>query len=212
MSYIVYGTGGHGKVVIDILRSRQKKIIGVMDDGCTADNWNGLQNLGGMGQLDQIILKYPEALYIVAIGNNTIRMNVVERLKQVSVQFGTAIHSSAVIGSNISIGEGTVVMPNAVINADTHIGEHVIINTAATIDHDCRIKHFTHISPGVHMAGGVTIGCHSHVGISASLIPGVCVGNNTTVGAASCVVHNLPDHVVAVGCPAKIIKNLQDKG
>ncbi len=208
MSYIVFGAGGHGKVVVDILRSRQEKIVGVMDDGCTTEEWNGLLNLGGIGQLHQITLKYPEALYIVAIGNNSIRMNIVERLKQMRIKFGIAIHSSAVIGSNISIGEGTVVMPNAVINAGTQIGEHVIINTAATIDHDCCVEHFAHISPGVHVAGGVTIGTRSHVGISASIIPGVSVGNDTIVGAASCVIRNLPNHVMAVGCPAKIIKKL----
>ncbi|AET57666.1 acetyltransferase (isoleucine patch superfamily) protein [Paenibacillus terrae HPL-003] len=208
MSYIVFGAGGHGKVVVDILRSCQETIAGMMDDGIQAKKWNGLPNLGGIGQLDEITLKYPEALYIVAIGNNSIRMNIVERLKQMQVQFGTAIHSSAVIGSNISIGEGTVVMPNAVINADTHIGEHVIINTAATIDHDCCVEHFAHISPGVHVAGGVTIGCRSHVGISASLIPGVSIGKDTIIGAASCVIRDLPDHVVAVGCPARVIKNL----
>jgi acetyltransferase-like isoleucine patch superfamily enzyme len=99
-------------------------------------------------------------------------------------------------------------MPNAVINADAYVGEHVIVNTAATIDHDCRIEDFVHISPGVHMAGGVQIGCCARIGIGASLIPGVRVGRDTIVGAASCVIRDLPENVIAVGCPAKVIKNL----
>ncbi|ALP37268.1 acetyltransferase [Paenibacillus sp. IHB B 3084] len=212
MSYIVFGAGGHAKVVIDILRSRGEEIIGVLDDYCQVGKWNGLPILGDIGQIVQLLSKYPEALFIVAIGDNTIRMNIVSQLKLANVKFGTAVHPSAVIAPSSSIGEGTVVMPNAVINAEAYVGEHVIINTTATIDHDCRIEDFAHISPGVHMAGGVQIGYRAHIGIGASLIPDVRVGCDTIVGAASCVIRDLPENVIAVGCPARVIKTYKDKG
>ncbi|KAF6584487.1 acetyltransferase, partial [Paenibacillus sp. EKM208P] len=78
------------------------------------------------------------------------------------------------------------------------------------IDHDCRIEDFAHISPGVHMAGGVQIGRCAHIGIGASLIPGIRVGGNTLVGAGSCVIRDLPGNVIAVGCPARVIKTDND--
>ncbi|TKH45571.1 acetyltransferase [Paenibacillus terrae] len=212
MSYIVFGTGGHAKVIVDILRSCGEKIIGVLDDFCNEEEWNGLPVLGDINQVDKLLFQYPGALFIVAIGDNTIRMKIVSQLKAATVKFGTAAHPSAVIAPSASIGEGTVVMPNSVINADAYVGEHTIINTAATIDHDCRIEDFVHISPGVHMAGGVQIGCCAHIGIGASLIPGVRVGCDTIVGAASCVIRDLPENVIAVGCPAKVIKTYKDKG
>jgi sugar O-acyltransferase (sialic acid O-acetyltransferase NeuD family) len=208
LSYIVFGAGGHAKVIVDILRSCGEEIIGILDDHCKEEAWNGLPILGGRNQIAQLLSLYPEALFVVAIGDNTTRRKIVSQLKVASVKFGTAVHPSAVVAPSAFIGEGTVVMPNAVINADAYVGEHVIVNTAATIDHDCRIEDFVHISPGVHMAGGVQIGCCAHIGIGASLIPGVRVGCDTIVGAASCVIRDLPENVIAVGCPAKVIKNL----
>lgn len=192
--------------MIDILRACHEDIVGIMDDFVQAHEWYGFPVLGGNGAIYSVAEKYPTAKWLVAIGDNDTRMNIVQRLKCAAVQFGIAVHPSAVVADDVCIGEGTVVMPNAVIQVDASIGEHVIVNTAATIDHDCKVGNYVHISPGVHMAGGVEIGEGSHIGIGAALIPGVCVGSHTTVGAASCVIRNLPDQVTAVGCPAKVIK------
>ncbi|MCF0236235.1 MAG: sugar O-acetyltransferase, partial [Bacteroidaceae bacterium] len=50
-----------------------------------------------------------------------------------------------------------------------------------------------HIGHNVWIGGGVTI------------LPGVTIGNNVTIGAGSVVVHDLPDNVVAVGNPARVV-------
>ncbi|MNW56364.1 putative acetyltransferase EpsM [compost metagenome] len=62
------------------------------------------------------------------------------------------------------------------------------------------------------MAGGVSVGSCAHVGIGVSLIPQIVVGGHTVVGAGACVVRDLPDYVVAVGIPAKVIKKISRKG
>ncbi|MNB76737.1 putative acetyltransferase EpsM [compost metagenome] len=208
MSYIVYGAGGHAKVVIDILRAAGQRLIGVMDDSCRGDEWNGLKLLGNREQIGRVLLNHPGALFLVAIGDNAIRMSIAHQLKSAGAWFGQAIHPSAILGSNVGVGAGTVLMPGTIVNADTQIGEHVIVNTAATIDHDCRIGSYAHISPGAHLAGGVKVGTAAHIGIGASIIPGIQVGDGTVIGAGACAVRDVPDHVVAVGCPARIINNI----
>lgn len=208
MEYILFGAGGHAKVVLDILRAKGERVIGFLDNNTQVEEWNHIKVLGGMDQISEIMERYSNTSFIVTIGDNYIRKKIVESLGQKGLKFGTAIHPSAVIGSNVLIGEGTVIMPNVVINADTVIGEHVIVNTSASIDHDCLVHEFVHISPGVNMAGGGVVGSFSHIGIGASLIPRVKVGDDTIVGAASCVIRDLPDRVVAVGSPAKVIKKL----
>lgn len=208
MDYILFGAGGHAKVVLDILLAKGERVIGVLDNNIQIEEWNHIKFLGGIDQISQIGEKYSRALFIVTIGDNQTRMKIVKSLSQEGLRFGTAVHPSAVIGSNVLIGEGTVIMPNVVINADTVIGEHVIVNTSASIDHDCLVHEYVHISPGVNMAGGVVVGNFSHIGIGASLIPRVRVGVDTIVGAASCVIRDLPDRVVAVGNPAKVIRKL----
>ncbi|SMF67526.1 sugar O-acyltransferase, sialic acid O-acetyltransferase NeuD family [Paenibacillus uliginis N3/975] len=211
MSYIVYGAGGHAKVVIDILRARSEKIVGILDDHILVDEWNGLPVFGGTDRLQDIMKQFPESLFIVAIGDNEVRKRISDTLVNAGGQFGNAVHPSAVIAPNVNLGKGTVIMPMAVINSDAVIGEHVIINTSATVDHDCRISDFTHISPGVNIAGAVNIEASVHIGIGAALIQGVTVGRNTVVGAGACVINDLPENVVAVGCPANVINYVRDE-
>ncbi|WP_422658569.1 acetyltransferase [Paenibacillus sp. EC2-1] len=211
MSYIVYGAGGHAKVVIDILRSRSEEIVGVMDDNILVDEWNGLPVLGGTDRLQHIISQFPESLFIVAIGDNEARRRISDMLVNAGGHFGNAIHPSAVIAPSVNLGLGTVVMPMAVINSDAVIGEHVIINTSATVDHDCSIADFAHISPGVNIAGSVIIEASVHIGIGAAVIQGVKIGRNTVVGAGACVINYLPADAVAVGCPAKVINYVRDE-
>ncbi|KAA8756262.1 acetyltransferase [Paenibacillus sp. UASWS1643] len=212
MGYIIFGAGGHGKVVLDNLHSCGEKVIGIMDDHLRGSDWRGIPLLGGLDRLKKIDLMYPQSLYIIAIGHNATRVKLANIFEQSNVQFGKAIHSTAIIGSNVVIGDGAVIMANTVINADAHIGRHVIVNTAATVDHDCFIGDFVHLSPGVHLAGGVEIGCSAHVGIGASIVPQVKVGRGTIVGAGAAVIQSLPEQVVAVGCPAKINKHFKSKG
>ena len=46
----------------------------------------------------------------------------------------------------------------------------------------------------------------SFLGIGATIIQGIKIGKNVTVGAGSVVIKDIPDNVIAVGNPAKIIK------
>lgn len=212
MEYIVVGTGGHSKVVIDILRASNEKVVGIVDDLLQENYFLGIPILGTINNIVKILMEIPDAYFIVAIGNNERRRMVVEQLNNHTVNFGTAIHPSAIIGSNVIIDKGTVIMPNTVINAGAIIGEHVILNTACTVDHDCHIESYAHLSPGVHLAGNVTVGECVHLGIGSNIIQGIAVGTHSVIGAGSCVIDNVPANVVAVGCPARVIKTSIDKG
>lgn len=53
-----------------------------------------------------------------------------------------------------------------------------------------------------------SIGDNVWLGGGVIVCPGVAIGNNVTVGAGSVVVKDLPDNVVAVGNPCRIIKRV----
>ena len=59
----------------------------------------------------------------------------------------------------------------------------------------------------MHISGAVNIGELSFIGISSTIIQGVNIGKNVTIGAGSVVLKDIPDNVIAVGNPAKIIKS-----
>ena len=100
-----------------------------------------------------------------------------------------------VLGKNTDIGAFTYInAKNGVIVEDNvQIGSHCSIYSLSTIDGK---------SGQVHLKNNCKIGSHS------TIMPGVIVGKNTIVGAHSFVNKDLPDNVVAVGCPIRIIKSL----
>ena len=56
--------------------------------------------------------------------------------------------------------------------------------------------------------GKVIIDDGAHIGIGAIIMPGVKIGKGAIVGAGSVVIKDIPDYVVAVGIPARIIKSI----
>ena len=48
------------------------------------------------------------------------------------------------------------------------------------------------------------------IGAGASILPGVTVGRYSIVGAGAVVTKNVPDYAVVVGCPAKVVKTLDE--
>ena len=203
---LVYGAGGHAKVVIDILeRTEQYEITGIVDDdpARTGNNFCGHPVLGG---LDFLLEHGPEERVVLAIGDNSARERLANRLEPLGFQFATAVHPVTSLARDGALGPGTVVMANVAVNPGTVVGRHAILNTGATIDHDCAIGDFAHISPGAHLGGNVTVGPLAHVGIGVSVIPGISIGAGSVIGAGAAVVADIPPGVVAVGVPARVVK------
>jgi sugar O-acyltransferase (sialic acid O-acetyltransferase NeuD family) len=200
----VIGAGGHAKVVIRTLQDLGYAVAAIFDDN--RQRW-GASLFGSLiiGPIEKIAAE-PALPTIIAVGNNSARRRIVESF---TLPWLTAVHPSAFVDSSVQIGQGTVVLPRAVIQVDTVVGEHVIVNTAATIDHDCCVGNYSHLAPGVHLAGGITIGSNTLLGIGAVVIPNISIGNNATVGAGAAVIRDLPDNVVAVGVPAKVVRAAQ---
>lgn len=203
----IIGAGGHGKVVGDIiLKQGGFELLGFIDtmkpEGTPVLNSRVIGN-------EEVILKLPpNTEYVVAIGDNWIRSQVVDRLriKFPNISFTTLVHPSATVGSGVKIGQGTVIMAGAIINPATNIGEHVIVNTGAIVEHDNSIGDYSSIMPGVTLGGEVTLDNFVTVAIGATVKHGVKIGSNTVVGAGATVLNNLPENIVAYGIPAKIIR------
>jgi sugar O-acyltransferase (sialic acid O-acetyltransferase NeuD family) len=207
---VVYGAGGHGKVIIDILRLGGFSVLAVVDDDPAKD---GTELLGIPVSLPTHTLP---ALFergvrnmVIAVGNNAIRASLAARLIDMGFSLCSAIHPSAVIDATVTIGPGTVVMAGVVINSEARIGSNAVLNTQCSVDHDCVIGDHTHISPGVNLGGNVTVGQSAHIGIGASVLPNLTIGKNAIIGGGAAVIRDIADHVTAVGVPAVEIRKSQ---
>ena len=195
---ILTGASGHAKVIIDILEKSGQTVDFLVDTN------DSIKQLSGIPVIHQDEYKAEQQHeLILSIGANQVRKRLAAFF---STRFGKAIHPDAILASNVEIGEGTVVMAGAVVNSSTRIGRHCIINTVASIDHDCQIGDYAHISPNATLCGTVSVGEGTQVGAGATVIPNVNIGSWAMIGAGAVVISDIPDHAVAVGNPAKIIK------
>ena len=193
----LYGASGHAKVIVDILKANGIAIDGMIDDDVGVYELLGYPVFHGKMNLSPLI---------ISIGDNRARYTVAGKL---NVEFGKAIHPSAIISDTVCIEEGTVVMQGAIIQTYTKIGKHCIINTGASIDHECAISDFVHISPHSTLCGNVTVGEGTWIGAGTIVLPGVKIGKWSVVGAGSIVVNDIPDHVLAFGNSCKVIRILK---
>ena len=207
---VLIGGGGHCKVVISILKKLDNfEIVGIVDNYKAETLISGIKIIGTDEDLRDI---YKSGIHyaLITVGStkdNTKRYRLFNMVKEIGYEFLVIISLQAVVDNDVKIDEGTVVMPGCIINIDSFIGKNCIINTGSIIEHDCKIGNHCHIAPGVHVSGSVEVGELSFIGIGATIIQGIKIGKNVTIGAGSVVIKNIPDNVIALGNPAKIIKN-----
>lgn len=208
MKIVIIGHGGHSKVISDIIRAKKGlQIFGYLDNKYEQIRVTNSLIYGPVGAAHKLMEKYEEIKFLMAIGDNRIRETVVRNLGLLKEHFVTVTHPSSSISPSAKIGVGTVVMPHAVINADTVIGNHCIINSGSVVEHDSILEDFVHICPNSTIAGTAKIGEGSCVGIGATVIPNKRIGEWVIIGAGATVIDHLPANCVAVGTPAKVMKN-----
>lgn len=201
---LIWGCGGHAKVVLDIACA-----AGVFSDFLFIDDsgrpeFMGYAVAGTRARLPHLA---KQALkFVVAIGDNTNRKECYEECRRHGLSAVAMVHPTAVVSRSARIGPGTVVMPQAVLNADSHIGENCIINTGAVVEHDCLTGNHVHVSPGAVLGGGVKVGERVHVGMSAAILPGIEIGEGAVIGAGAVVVKAVPPGLTVVGVPARPIR------
>jgi len=135
------------------------------------------------------------------------------------------------IGNNVSVGA------NSVIETYCKIGNSVRIHSCCFIPEYVVIENGAWIGPGVVMTNHKCPGCswfkgqenkdpekrekcvrgpvvkkNAKIGGGSILLPGVVIGENSLVGAGSVVTKDVPSDSVAVGNPAKVVKNVDDLG
>lgn len=192
----LYGASGHAKVILDILEASHIEIEGLVDDNPNINELLGYPVFHGKEDISPLI---------ISIGDNKIRQAIAHKI---DVEFGIAIHPSAIVSPNAIVGEGSVIMQGTIVQSCVRIGKHCIINTGTSVDHECVIENFVHISPHSTLCGNVHIGEGTWIGAGTTVLPGVKIGKWSVIGAGSVVAKDIPDKVLAVGNRCKVLKNL----
>lgn len=144
--------------------------------------------------------------FIVAVGEPKTRRLLRENIAQAGFSLAVLVHPSIRISEGTALGAGTIVSSNCFISCDTTIEENVLLQPFVSIGHDCNIKKDTVISTFVCISGDCTIGKETYIGIHTAIKEKTVIGSQTIIGMGSVVVRDIPDQVIAMGNPARIMK------
>lgn len=193
----VFGAGGQGFAVIELIRSLNEYTpVCVFDDDPKSTHVLGVPVESDSDKFGMLPL-------VIAIGNNSIRKEISEKIK---TEYPSFIHESAIRYPSSKVGQGTVVFPNSVIDADAHLGDFCIVNNNATVSHNARIGDFVHVAIQASVAGNVAVGSGTLIGAGSIILPEVTIGKWVTIGAGAVVTKDVPDNAVVFGNPAKIVR------
>jgi sugar O-acyltransferase (sialic acid O-acetyltransferase NeuD family) len=197
---VIFGGGGHGKSLIDLLRSLGSyRIHGILDDRLPAGGAiMGVPILGGSDALPELRARGVRlaANAVGGIGNIAVRVKVFRKLEGAGFVCPTLIHPAAFVEPSAVLSPGVQVFPHAYIGSEARVGFGTIVNTGAIISHDCVIGEYVNISPGAILAGAVQVGSGSLVGMGVTINLEVSVGSGARIGNGATVKTGVPDRGV----------------
>lgn len=122
------------------------------------------------------------------------------------VEFETTGKGKILIGENVRINRGTTICSYSEIKIGKNslIGEYVSIRDA---NHG--IKKSSIIKDQPHESKSIIIGEDAWIGRGVCILSGVTIGEGAVVGANSVVTKDIAPYSIAVGTPAKIIRQRQ---
>lgn len=142
-------------------------------------------------------VKYMKEVFAECGENNYIELPFHANWGGRHVHFGSYIYANfnltLVDDGHIYVGDRVMFGPNVTIATANH-----------PIDPDLRAK-------GLQYNKDVYIGENTWIAANVVIVPGVRIGKNVVIGAGSVVTRNIPDNVVAVGNPCRVLREIGER-
>jgi len=143
-------------------------------------------------------------------------IEVRQRAKCISLEAGAALDRGVVLlatsdRARIVIGPRTYINRHTMLDADEliEIGERTMIGPFCYLtDHDHAIQAGAAPADGPLVSAPTRLGARCWIGAHVTILKGVTIGDGTVVGAGSVVTKSLPSGVIAVGNPAKVLREI----
>jgi acetyltransferase EpsM len=196
-SVIIYGAGGHGKAVIDLLRAvGGYATIGVIDDGRQPGDFVlEVPVLGGESLLSELLAAGCKLAInaVGGIGAMSSRIKIFEKIEQAGFSSPALTHPSAVVEPSARLSAGVQVFPHAYVGSSSMVGRGSIINTGAIVSHDCVLADYVNLAPGSILAGAVSVGEGTLIGMGVTVNLNVRIGAGARIGNSATVKGDVPD-------------------
>ena len=130
------------------------------------------------------------AFVFSGIPNMQRRKELIDKYKELNVEFHTFISPMAMITPGSLISPGAAILTGAIINKGV-IGENSIINSGAIIEHDTVIGDNVFVGPGAIIGGLVKIEDNVFIGLGAKIRNGIKIVSGVTIGMGSIVTKDI---------------------
>jgi acetyltransferase-like isoleucine patch superfamily enzyme len=138
---------------------------------------------------------------------------------------GAILGDQSHVRERAEIGEGTVVGRGSAVDNDVVIGSRIRIQTGCYITAHSTIEDDAFVAPGViltndnamarhgpdHEVRGATLRRACRVGGGVVLLPGIEIGEEAFVAAGAVVTRDVPPRGVAMGVPARVVREVGDE-
>ena len=214
----VYGAGGHGRGVMEILKEehaisplnvneQQTKLVFVE----TSPNQRTINNIEVLSEKDFFSYSIENKYFNVAIADPYARMELVDKCLDAKIRPMEIRSRLAKIFDTNEIGDGAIFSPFSAVTVNSQIGHFFHANIYSYVEHDCIIGDFVTFSPGVRCNGHVRIENNVFVGAGATIINGsnskpLFIGEGAIIGMGAVVINDVEPFSKVVGNPARKIK------
>ena len=199
----MYGAGGHGRTLIDLLAVLPDRWAAAVVDDASRESTTcpGVPIVGAAPTLHALrTAGFELAVNAVGgIGTPHDSVRVFEVLAAAGFTCPTLVHPSAVIEPTADLADGTQVLAGAYVGSLASVGFGTIVNTHAVVSHDCLLGELTRIAPGALLAGGVNVGDRVLIGMGVAVNIGVHIGTGARIGNGAVVNKDVPAGIVVHG-------------
>lgn len=115
-------------------------------------------------------------------------------------------------GCNVKVGDNTVINHSGVFldTNEINIGKHALIGPKSGLYGAIHPFDVEARNEGIEKAKTINIGDGAWLGGRVTVVPGVSIGKHSVIGAGSVVTKDIPDDVVAVGNPCRVIRKITE--
>lgn len=214
MILAIYGAHGLAQEVyiiakkINMIENKWEKVVFI-------DDINDISTVQGkkVYKFDNLIEQYnkSELEIVVAVGEPAVRELMYSKVKAIGIKLATLVHPGVYIDETTQIGEGVVICEGVTITCNVIIGNNSYIQPHAVIGHDIVIGQHSVIGSNSQIGGVDKIGDRVYMGFLSGTKDHISIGNDVIISAGAIVFRDLPDSVIAVGNPARIMKTNEEK-
>ncbi len=207
----ILGCGGFAKEVLflieDINANRQEyNFLGFVDYDPQSESITVAGESYKVFKESDFLTHHQDCLVAMGVGDPKLLKKLGDKFS--AFQFPNLIHPNFVgHARGIQYGRGNIITAGCIFTTDIVIDSFNIFNLNTTLGHDSIIASCNVFNPGCNISGGVNIGTGNLFGTNSVILQYVECGDNSVLGAGAVLNKALESNKVAVGIPAKVIKD-----